>query len=75
MRPEGGTEAVTTPPRVITSPEQVRHLAALAGLNPDDHRLASLAHRLQAMLDGASLVRALPLRDVEPATVFRLSLY
>ena len=55
----------------IVTLSQVQQLAAMIGLTVPEGRLASVAARLQAMRYGAALIDELPLREVEPATVFK----
>jgi hypothetical protein len=48
------------------SPEQIRALAAVAGLPMTDDDLAEVTHRVNAFLEALAPLAALPLETVEP---------
>jgi hypothetical protein len=51
------------------TPEQVRALAAAAGLPMSDDDLAEVTHRVNAFVEALGALAALPLETVEPLPV------
>lgn len=59
-------------PQSQVTPEQVKLIAAMSGVSVDQKWLASVARRLAEMRAGSAILAALPLKDIEPAAVFRV---
>ena len=54
------------------TPEIVKEIADLIGLDVDERRAAELAPQIQSLRDGIEAMAEVDLTDVEPATTFPL---
>lgn len=61
------------PEKQKVTPDIVRQIAAITGLDVDDARAAELAPQLQGLRDGVSAMDEVDLTDVEPAVIFPMA--